>query len=250
MKKSIKGLTSFDAIETYREVCNHNPNNPDFYCKGKDVPPPQYASRVMPLGDLIYHNLDSRYRRKSNCTEKDAQKLQGDSSWKDHIKPNAQMTNGRGFAFITLSEEIQAIRNDKAITPDNLGKAIKDRLGLAHITASNIPLIEIHYPEYILKHTAKPTAFDGCPSLIYRSSTSDDNYGRTIHLEEYHACLPEMVHLDIPLTSDFNVTSLGLSRESNFNKKTFLQNYYCKNNPVCTDNQIPDKLTKIIFPPV
>ncbi len=113
------------------------------------------------------------------------------------------MSGPRGFAWVTRTDAIESLRD----LPDP-ADAARDQLGLSHITEDQ-HLVEIEYPDDADVDLHVPTAVEGCPSLIYRSKTAEDGWGRAVRLDDLEDGLPEAVHQPIPFGPGFRLHDFG-----------------------------------------
>lgn len=237
----------------------------ELFCKGAHhgeivKPYPSQCTRIMNFRVFAKHHLDlKKVRRdgfKTQLTPKNAQQmsdtLQNPDKRKTWFRKGSKMQNDKGFAWVTLTEDIEAVKS--TTTPARYALEIIRALGL-DFDKRGIPIIQVDYPADTLKKDkfAPPTALEGTPSFIYRSCIRGDGYGRTVHKESLEDGVRELVHLALDLTPDFRVMYVGRAGEHDFKWETFY-NHYCdvsthpKHSPICDcGDTLPQALAELIY---
>lgn len=115
------------------------------------------------------------------------------------------MRTSRPFAWVTRASALDPIRN----AADAADRARK-RMGLLHYHEDE-RLVEVRYPASTFQpgDLRVPTAVEGCPSMIFRSRTADDGWGRTVDLESLDDGVPEALHPQVRFTDEFEFDDLG-----------------------------------------
>lgn len=163
------------------------------------------CSRVMVAADLIANNIDPE-----ECVPIQPYPSETEIAYLKH-RWDAGIATGtmRGtnpFAWVTKTPALQRAR--KKPNPADHARLI---LGLFHWKEDE-RLLEIRYPAkcFTVDDLRLPTSLEGCPSLIFRSRTAPDGWGRTVRLDTLKDGAPEALHRELPFTQAFQIEDLGV----------------------------------------
>jgi hypothetical protein len=141
-----------------------------------------------------------------------------------------EMRTRRPFAWVTKHHRLKELYAGNPRRQD-VASYVRNLLGLHHFRDSTIHLVEVIYSQVVILsddfNIHSPTFFEGCPSEIYRSINTNDNWGRTVDLTTYEAALPEAVHPSIPFGEGFRLKYLGQTQpiDTEYCGQTFLNKF-------------------------
>ncbi|MEM6648068.1 MAG: hypothetical protein AAF730_17630 [Bacteroidota bacterium] len=173
------------------------------YCKGPstDDGDPKLC-RVMVASDFVRFNVDKSktlLRPKRRPSRRDLHELS--ELGVDGIIINSFQTSNP-YVWVTKMSELSPfmmLRDEKSRALE-----VRNQLGLSHlIEDQRLILLEYtaEFPE--INFLTAPCFIEGCPSLIYRSTSQPDRWGRTVHLETLGDGLPEAVHPTVDFGTSF-----------------------------------------------
>jgi hypothetical protein len=196
------------AIEDYSNSLKPE----DFYCQGPKITKNTIqCSRIIEAQDLItYKNIDvsrTGFVINGYITKKQIRSLE--VLGLTNIAKN-HMTSRRAFTWVTQGKEIRKLfRKYRMNKRGELPSLLRNKLGLLHF-AEDQELIEIIYPKGNVKEMLRaPTFLEGNPSLIFRSTSGDDGWGRTCDILSLEEGLPEAVHPKVEFNSDYQIRYIG-----------------------------------------
>lgn len=163
------------------------------------------CSRVVSAADLIANNIDPEECLPIEQYPTAEHLAYIRHRWEAGIAVGA-MRGANPYAWVTKTAALQGAR--KKPNPADHARLI---LGLKHWDQDE-RLMEVRYPVkcFALGDLRLPTCMDGCPSLIFRSRTGPDGWGRAVRLDTLKDGAPEAVHWAIPFTQAFDVDELGV----------------------------------------
>ena len=205
-----RGWSADGVVE---EVGDSEPQR--FLCQGPACQTRQ-CSRVMDSKSLLLNNLD--HRRLSLLRTDEVPEWLLDVL-EAGIPPEAPRTDRmfsgkRELVWVTPTEEVESVRGQNADATE-LACILRDVLGLNHHWIDSV-LIELQYPPEVVAglQLSGPTFFDGGRSVIFRTRSSDDGWGRAVDLRSMEDGLPEAVHRPLPFTADFRLRRIGRIAQS------------------------------------
>lgn len=195
--------------EVFVEEFSNSLNPDEYFCHGPRITRNTVqCSRVMEAQDLItYKNIDiskTGFVINGYITKKQIRSLEI-LGLKDIAKNH--MSSRRSFAWVTQGKEIlKLFRKHKA---GGLPNILRNKLGLLHFIEDQ-ELIEVIYPKGRIKDQLRaPTFLEGNPSLIFRSTSSSDGWGRTCDITSMEDGLPEAIHPKVEFDSEYRIRYLG-----------------------------------------
>lgn len=207
------------------EDSTHEDSDPKGYlCQGRELKI-ERCSRVMDVEDLAAYNLELDqvpFPINGHLTEEQVEFI---TTFGLGGVAKGEMRGRRTFAWLTKSDSLDAEKENNDST--EIASVLRDKLGLKHFEKDE-HLIEVRYPDSVLRSLRAPTFLDGCPSIVYRSKNgSNDRWGRAVDLSTLEDGLPEAVHESVPFTEDYKVVDIGCLRpmKKPFDWESFLNSF-------------------------
>lgn len=195
-----------------------------YHCAGPKIKRSNVkCSRIIDSQSFFEHNIDTRYAGFSLTSQVPSRQIKYiQRRGLKNITKN-KMENSRGYCWITKTDSINNVR--RSTSHDRLADTIRNMVGW--LEWEDDELVEIRYPKEFARNTDmfSPTFIDGCPSLIYRSTISPNQWGRTVDTSNLADSLPEAVHKPIDFSEEFEIIYIGKckSERSEYNSKDFLR---------------------------
>lgn len=179
-----------------------------FYCRGLKVPSvPRDCSRIMDSRIFLAYNVDQTKIPFSITGLEDEHVLRLIEAYGLTDAAQGTMSTKRPFAWVTRTSAIDELRH--LPHRDSLADSVRNACGLRF--PRHRLVVEVVYPSITaaLMRLTAPTALDAGPSLVFRSQSAPDGWGRAVNISTLGDGLPEAVHRTTEFTEDFKVRLLG-----------------------------------------